>query len=284
MNPDFSDMRCIAFDLDETILNRELELSERTRDVLIRAVDAGMTLLPVSGRPFSAFPESVRQLPSVSCVVTGNGSSICDAATGEVLDQYLLAGADVCTIMRRLGHFFMDDQITYEAFVDGEPYAAMNYVYDPTAYGVAPAVAAYVQRTRHPERYMVDFIYEHATQLTSLDIILRDPDLYDTLVNSIRRGTPDVYITSSSFYRLEITHEDSGKAAGMSRALERLGFTPEQTIAFGNADNDADMVSAAGIGVAVQNASAHCKECADFVTDLDADADGVADFLEKQGI
>ncbi len=281
MSSDFSKVKCIAFDIDGTILNTARGLSEATRETLVQIAQKGYGLLPVSGRPYTAFPENIRDLPGVTYLVTGNGSAIYDIRTGERVHQWLLEGTDVRAIMRSVGNFFLEGQITYEAFYNGEPHAAADYVNDATTFGVTPGVAAYIRESRRPERFMVDFIYDHANELNSLDLILKEPGLFHTIENTIRRNVKEVYITSSSAYRLEITHADSGKAAGLLCALELLGIAPEEVIAFGNGDNDADMLAAAGIGVAVQDATEHCKECADDVTDLSADEDGVADFLEK---
>ena len=54
----------------------------------------------------------------------------------------------------------------------------------------------------------------------------------------------------------------------------------EQIAAFGNEENDLDMIAFAGVGVAVANSPAHVRDCANFVTGSN-DEDGVADFLER---
>ncbi len=281
MKTEFSDIRCIAFDLDDTFLNEALEVTPRTREVMTRAVEAGIVLLPISGRPFSAFPDSVLRLPSVSYVVTGNGSAVYDARNRERVHEWTLKGSDVRTVMRSVSNFFLEGQIAYEAFYDGEPYAAADYVADPRAFGIKPSIADYIHASRHPVPYMVDFIYEHADHLDSLDLILKDYSLYPMIASTIRRNVPDIYITSSTNYRLEMTHAEAGKPAGLACALEFMKLTPAQTMAFGNGDNDAEMLAAAGIGVAVANSTEHCKECADYVTEGTNNDDALADFVEK---
>ncbi len=281
MKTEFSDIRCIAFDLDDTFLNEALEVTPRTRDVMTRAVEKGIVLLPVSGRAFSSLPDSVLRLPGVRFAVTGNGSTVYDARTRERVHEWTLKGSDVRIVMRSLASFFMEGQIAYEAFVDGEPYAAEDYIANPCAFGVDPGRIDYIRTTRHPEKYMVDFIYEHANHLDSLDLVLKDPGLFSMVESAIRRNVPDIYITSSMNYRLEISCAEAGKASGLKCALEYLTLTPAQTIAFGNGDNDAEMLAAAGIGVAVANATARCKECADYVTEGTNNDDALAVFVEK---
>ena len=66
----------------------------------------------------------------------------------------------------------------------------------------------------------------------------------------------------------------------MRKLAAYLDIPPEEIAAFGNAENDVDMMQFAGIGVAVANSPAHVQAAADYVT-LSNDADGVAVFLEQ---
>ena len=56
---------------------------------------------------------------------------------------------------------------------------------------------------------------------------------------------------------------------------ELLGLSSEEIAAFGDGDNDADMLSYVGCGIAMANASPACLAAADHVT-LDHRDDGVA--------
>ena len=78
MQTNLSNIRCIAFDLDDTILTENKELSERTKAVLARAAEAGITLIPVSGRSWDTFPACVRELPGITYAVTSNGAAVYD--------------------------------------------------------------------------------------------------------------------------------------------------------------------------------------------------------------
>ena len=71
---------------------------------------------------------------------------------------------------------------------------------------------------------------------------------------------------------------DGGKPEGMKRFMRHYGWTREQTIAFGDGGNDADMLAFAGIGVAMGNATEPAKAAADYITD-DVDHDGIMNAL-----
>ena len=66
-----------------------------------------------------------------------------------------------------------------------------------------------------------------------------------------------------------------GKQQAFAATLARYGLTPAQCMAFGDSDNDIGLLTAAGIGVAMEAARA----AADFVT-RDCEADGIRYALE----
>ena len=76
---------------------------------------------------------------------------------------------------------------------------------------------------------------------------------------------------------------DGGKPEGMKRFMRHYGWTREQTIAFGDGGNDADMLAFAGIGVAMGNGSEDIKAMAGIVAG-DVEEDGLARAFERLGL
>lgn len=87
-------------------------------------------------------------------------------------------------------------------------------------------------------------------------------------------------VTSGAPRLIEISDRHSGKHNGLKEVLRFLGISMEETIAFGDGDNDSEMLAEAGLGVAVLNATERCKEAADLVIGDYLD-DSVAEFLEE---
>lgn len=81
----------------------------------------------------------------------------------------------------------------------------------------------------------------------------------------------------------DIISVDGGKRAAMLEILARLDIAPEESIAFGDSENDQEMLQAAGIGVAMGNATEEAKACADYITD-DCDDDGLQNALLHFGL
>lgn len=77
--------------------------------------------------------------------------------------------------------------------------------------------------------------------------------------------------------------KNGGKTASMGYLMEHFDLKPEECMAFGDGENDADMLQKAGIGVAMGNGCAAAKEAADYVTDAIWD-DGIVKALRHFGI
>ena len=96
------------------------------------------------------------------------------------------------------------------------------------------------------------------------------------LVDPIKQ---DCVLTSWHYGGKDIIAGGGGKMAGIQRYLELLGIRREEIIAFGDAENDLEMIRFAGIGVAMGNGEAEVKAVADYVT-ADIDDDGIEKALK----
>ena len=95
----------------------------------------------------------------------------------------------------------------------------------------------------------------------------------------------------SKYYSV-IAHNDNvcelipaghNKATGMMKACELVGINPHNTYAFGDSENDLDMLEAAQVGIAMGNGSDRAKAAADYVTDSMYE-DGIYNGLKHFGL
>jgi len=111
-------------------------------------------------------------------------------------------------------------------------------------------------------------------------VVIEEPEILDDLKQRLLgRFDGRLYISKSLPYFLEFAAPDVTKAAGLDFLSERLRFTREGTVAFGDGENDIELVDWAGYGVAVENAHESVKAVADFVCPS-VDEQGVAQVLE----
>jgi Cof subfamily protein (haloacid dehalogenase superfamily) len=148
----------------------------------------------------------------------------------------------------------------------------------------------YVAEITAGAREYADFqhleLHEVGDLLTWLDapptklVVIDDPEVLDDLkLRMVARFDERLYISKSLPYFLEFASPNVTKAAGLDFLAEHLGFAQERTVAFGDGENDIELVDWAGYGVAVENAHERVKEVADLVCPPVTD-EGVAQVLE----
>jgi len=265
------DIKCIALDLDRTTLNAQGRLSDGNRAALEYAIGHGVHIVIASGRPLGSLPEDVLAISGIEYAITSNGAAVYHLPTKRQLAHYTLTKTSVERILQLIAGL----PYKLETFIDGRAYAEADFLTSPTSFGAPEHSVAYFQRTRTPVENIQAFMQEHPTQLESIDLILgKDTDLA-SLRRLFQSKLPDCYITSSVPHLLEISDKHCGKHTGVQAIAQALGLAPSQIAAFGDGDNDVEMLQYVGCGIAVANASAVCLAAADRITGHH-DADGVA--------
>lgn len=82
----------------------------------------------------------------------------------------------------------------------------------------------------------------------------------------------NIFIGSPHPYFVEFLRPDASKGAGLALVCEHLGVDMSEVVAFGDGDNDREMLQMAGIGVAMRNATPAAKEAADVLLEVTYDA------------
>ena len=80
---------------------------------------------------------------------------------------------------------------------------------------------------------------------------------------------------------LEFSHMQSNKGDAVRFMADFYKVPMDDTIAVGDEENDCPMIEAAGIGVAMANASQVVKDAADYVTERDNNHSGITEVIEK---
>lgn len=267
--------KLLALDLDETTLDRNSALSPENRRALEAAIAQGIRVVVATGRSLTALPEEILKFPGIRYAITGNGAAVWDLSRREVLRRYLMPSGAAEEILSLTA----GKPVTYEATVAGQPYAGWDYINNPDKYLTGGRTAEYIRRTRKGVAEITAFIRQHSAELDSLNLVVDSLDLKGRLMDRLKQ-VGGVYITTSVPQLIEISNAESGKHRGLQFLTKYLGLRQQETAAFGNADNDAEMLAWAGTGVAVRNATPACLAAADYVTGHHDD-DGVAKALQQ---
>jgi Cof subfamily protein (haloacid dehalogenase superfamily) len=140
----------------------------------------------------------------------------------------------------------------------------------------AERYASFQNLPLHPVGDLLQWLSEPPTKLVTID----EPDVLDSLEARMKtRFDGRLYISKSLPYFLEFASPAVTKASGLAFLADRLGFTAEETVAFGDGENDVELLQWAGYGVAVANAHDRVLAVADWVCPAAAE-EGVAQVVE----
>ena len=206
------------------------------------------------------------------------------------LDDLGLSGPIVCyqgaVVADAEGHFLRHIPIPLEpareaiaAIVAGGHH--LNVYVDDELYvsEVTPEARAYADfqdLTIHPVGDLLAWLDRPPTKLVAVG----ERHVMDELEAELKeRFDRRLYISKSLPQFLELAAPGVTKAEGLSFAAELLGVDLSRIVAFGDGENDVELVRAVGYGVAVANAHERVLEAADFVCPRDRD-EGVAQVIE----
>lgn len=274
--------RLIVSDIDGTLLNSNGRVTPLLRDKLARAVRSGTHVCLATGRPHRWLTPVLDQLPFTPLCVCANGAVLYDPSRDEVLSKHELQPETlrdvVDAVQDALGPFspaladgsygFGVERVGSSAFDPEEECFLITPGYSPDLWDIGYGV--------------VDL--DELTELPAAKILVRRADmssaeLFDAVAPLI--DPSDAHVTYSMDEGLiEISAPGINKATGVSTLAAHYNVDQSQVITFGDMPNDIEMLSWAGMGVAMADAAPIVHDAADFVT-LSNDEDGVARVLER---
>lgn len=101
-----------------------------------------------------------------------------------------------------------------------------------------------------------------------------------TQMESILRNYKNIEMALTGKGCFELTDKGINKSYGIKKLSEYLGIDKSEIIAFGDSENDLEMIKYVGCGVAMQNATSHIKSISDRVTTSN-DNEGISVVLKE---
>lgn len=251
-----TDIRLIAADMDHTLLTEAGELPPRFDDWLRRLDDAGIVFVPASGRP----------LTTLKAMFPTRGHSI-----GYISDNGGLVS--------------LGNDILFESLLPGESYRAMAALTAgttsgvPIVCGVESAYVPFVHRAH--EDYLRRF-YANITFVDELADVDVDADKFtayfpdaDARMHYEQLYAPtygaDYSVTVGGPVWVDVMNPGVHKGNALRVLADHLGLASEQMMAFGDTDNDLEMLDAVYHSYAVANADQSVRDRARFTTDSNDD-------------
>lgn len=222
-------------------------------------------MIVVTGRMFQSVRPYLDEAGLDDPVVCYQGAVVADPATGRFLRHEPIP----LEVAREAISAVVEEGYHLNCYVDDELYVAT----------VTPEARAYADFQHLPIHAVGDLRAWLDTPPTKL-VAVGDPHDLDGLEQRMKeRFGGRLYISKSLPYFLELASPLVSKGSGLGFVAGHLGFAADETVAFGDGENDIELLEWAGFGVAVANAHRRVLELADWVCPP-AYEEGVAQAIE----
>lgn len=266
--------RLIATDLDGTLLNSHSHVSFSTRRAIRRAREAGIRLVPCSGRHFPGTRAIAWRAGMEDLLIVGNGAQVRTFAGGILFQRVL--NPQACLAILRIAQ--------------GWGLACNLYAGD-AIYSQAPnRVLDYYQRLNRtlPAAYrcpcflvndLSSQIEKQAGALLKMELMPVSAEAAVQL-RALGERHPDIAFEGNWLTSVEVHASGVDKGTGLRLAAAYYGLSLAETLAFGDGENDVPLLRAAFAGAAMGNAVQAARAAADFVVP-DNNHHGVARTIRK---
>lgn len=259
----------IAIDLDGTLLTDDKLISKRNLATIEKAKQQGHIVCIATGRPYRASQMYYKQLNLNTPIVNFNGAfthhpnhkgfgyyhSPLELNTAKTIIETCEAFQVKNIMVEIIDDFYLRyyDEVLIETFSMGQ---------SPVQFG-----NLHYLLTDHPTSILIHPKDDHVQDLKAL-------------LKEAHAEVIDQRVWGAPWNVIEIVKAGLNKAIGLQKIANYYSIPQERIIAFGDEDNDLEMIEYAGVGVAMENAIPELKTIANQTT-LTNEADGIAIFLEE---
>ncbi len=259
----------IVFDLDGTLLDDEKHIMPKTKDYILKLKEEGHVIAMASGRPPRAILPYYRELSLTSPIISMNGALVYspDSSSDFVRSDCYFTRE---SIQAFLSHFKKGEIVN--AFAESEK----NIYYSGHDEGFNQMF----------DSHGMNLVYGPLEETLKEDVyafVFERKDGLEEKVNAIPLGSDDLFLRH--WYDVKNVSEFGttrmSKASGILKLQDYYHIDRIHTIAFGDAENDTEMLSHAGVPFAMKNGNERLKAIAHNVTEEDNCHEGIYLTLKK---
>jgi len=246
----------IVTDLDGTLLKTDKTISDYTKSILEKCKQSGIKLV----------------------YATGRGSSAETLASSVLFDGKVMVNGAIAKV---------GNELVYKCVIPYQVAQPILIACDKRGMQVASELGS-----MHYSNFVVAGKWAHIFNYKIVDLShheldaekIYSPDTTPSDVQFIEQLLPDnlyaVKNMDESGLLVSIMHKDATKSKAVAELASIWGILPENIVAFGDEENDIDLLQYAGTGIAVDNALDVVKQVATYVCRSN-DEDGIARWLEE---
>lgn len=258
----------LVLDLDDTLLSDDHCISERNKELLVKAQEQGVYVVLASGRPTQAMLKYAEELDLKkygSYIISYNGAIITDLNRKIPIFEQTLSKEQI--------HGLYDFSLANN--VDIITYSSDSIISESTSKYIDVEVELTQMKLNK-----VDCFKTAVNESAVKCILLEDPEYLKIVETKLKKEKPNKSVAISKPFFLEVMPQGIDKAASIARLAKKLEISQEEIIAVGNAGNDLTMIEYAGLGVWVDNVTPELRHYANVIV-ASNNNNGVAEVVEK---
>ena len=264
--------RLIAFDMDGTLLDSKKRISDKVLEAMELAANKGKLIALSTGRSLAELVDYMPVLKHVRYMSLVSGGHVYDSFEKRFIYRSVMSDEIIHRLFEtsKLEDTMIQMQ-TEGTILNRHKVEIMEHfqiaVYKEMFKKVGTLVDdefAYYDR-EHPGVVKLNIYHTDSVARERTKARLRDLD------------TEQIYSEVTS---LEFTNRGVSKGSGLVNLCKSIGIDPSEAICVGDAENDIPALKAAGLGIAMGNASQKVKDAAGAVVS-DNDHDGCAEAIMK---
>jgi Cof subfamily protein (haloacid dehalogenase superfamily) len=259
-------IRCIAMDLDDTLLRDDLTISAENQNAIQSALNRGIKIVLASGRMVASMHSYAVKLGLDMPLIAYNGAMVREAVSGETLYHKPVPqeiALQVIPIFQEL-NFHLNVYLNERLYVKEWDHWSEQY---QASAGVTP----------HPAGDLQKILSGSPTKMLGIGTIDAIEKMREELE---RRFGPQLDFTRSKPNYLEILAPGVSKRDALQFLAKKWGIDRTEVMAIGDAPNDLAMILWAGVGVAMANAVPDVRKQADVIVSGN-NHNGVAEAIKK---
>ncbi|MDF9825883.1 Cof subfamily protein (haloacid dehalogenase superfamily) [Breznakia sp. PF5-3] len=263
-------IKLIGIDLDGTLLNSKLEVPIENKQSIVKALDKGIHVYLVTGRPYCFAKHLALEIDDRVQVISSNGANyeIDNIMTSKYIETTALetvitelSKEEVCAFFKGNANFY-----THEAYDDRFLYSHMNEDLPK-----ALQVTSYTQlswRELHDKTHDILKILVYTLSKETLERLRKRLSLIEHIT-----------LTSYNAISFDINAEGVSKGNAILEIMKKMNIQKNEILAIGDNENDVSMFEVCGHCVAMENANQQIKQMSEYITSSNDDY-GVANAID----